>query len=68
MTKPWAEGFAIIGDSIVAVGSEDEIDQWIGDKTRRIETSDGNLDRAWIYRLSYSFYGRRLCIGFGAAS
>jgi len=40
---PWAEGFAIIGDSIVAVGSKSEIEQWIGDETRRIETSDGNL-------------------------
>lgn len=40
---PWAEGFAIIGDSIVAVGSKSEIEQWIGDETRRIKTSDGNL-------------------------
>mgnify|MGYP001190378879 CR=1 FL=1 len=40
---PWAEGFAIIGDSIVAVGSKSEIEQWIGDETRRIETSSGNL-------------------------
>jgi predicted amidohydrolase YtcJ len=37
---PWAEGFAIIGDSIVAVGSEDEIDQWIGDNTYFMEASD----------------------------
>ncbi len=26
----WADGFAIVGDSIVAVGSADEINQWVG--------------------------------------
>lgn len=40
---PWAEGFAITGDSIVAVGSKSEIEEWIDDETRRIETSNDNL-------------------------
>jgi len=40
---PWAEGFAIIGDSIVAVGSADEIDQWVGNKTFFVETTPVNL-------------------------
>jgi len=40
---PWAEGFAIIGDSIVAVGSSDEISQWIGNETQKIETASDNL-------------------------
>lgn len=40
---PWAEGFAIIGDSIVAVGSEDEINQWMGDKTFYMEASSDKL-------------------------
>lgn len=40
---PWAEGFAIVGDSIVAVGSADEISQWIGKETQKIETTPGNL-------------------------
>jgi len=40
---PWAEGFAIIGDSIVAVGSSEEISQWIGNETQKIETASDNL-------------------------
>lgn len=40
---PWAEGFAIVGDSLVAVGSADEISQWIGKETQKIETTPGNL-------------------------
>lgn len=40
---PWAEGFAIVGDSIVAVGSEEEISQWIGEETQKIETASENL-------------------------
>lgn len=31
--QPWAEAFAISGDSIVAVGSKIEIDKWRGDAT-----------------------------------
>jgi predicted amidohydrolase YtcJ len=41
--QPWAEGFAIIGDSIVAVGTEAEIDQWVGRKTFSIRASSANL-------------------------
>lgn len=40
---PWAEGFAIIGDSIVTVGSVEEINLWIGEKTQKIETVSENL-------------------------
>jgi predicted amidohydrolase YtcJ len=40
---PWAEGFAIMGDSIVAVGSSEEIGQWIGKQTQKIETASDNL-------------------------
>ncbi len=41
--RPWAEAFAIIGDSIVAVGSKEEIEEWVGEKTERSETDEGNL-------------------------
>src|SRR5690349_9764268 len=40
---PWAEAIAISEDSIVAVGSKSEIEKWIGDKTEKIETTEGNL-------------------------
>ncbi len=39
----WAEGFAVIGDSIVAVGSRNEIETWTGPQTKVIETDKGNL-------------------------
>lgn len=41
--KPWAEAFAIVGDSIVAVGSKAEIEEWVGEKTEKTETADENL-------------------------
>jgi len=41
--KPWAEAFAIVADSIVAVGSIEEINKWVGAITKTIETADGNL-------------------------
>src|SRR5258706_6784025 len=31
--QPWAQAMAISGDSIIAVGNENEILQWKGDKT-----------------------------------
>ena len=40
---PWAEGFAIVGDSIVAVGSTDDMKEWIGEETEKIETTSDNL-------------------------
>jgi predicted amidohydrolase YtcJ len=40
---PWVEGFAITNDSIVAVGSKSEIEKWVGKKTDKIETAEGNL-------------------------
>lgn len=40
---PWAEGFAIVGDSIVAVGLTDDIKKWVGDETQKIETTSENL-------------------------
>ncbi|MCE7863025.1 MAG: amidohydrolase [Bacteroidetes bacterium CHB5] len=39
----WAEGFAISGDSIVAVGTESSIRSWIGPNTVVTETGAGNL-------------------------
>lgn len=42
-TQPWAEGFAIMGDSIVAVGSPSEIEAWVGDNTIKTEAARGNL-------------------------
>ena len=39
----WAEGMAIVGDSIVAVGTRAIIEKWIGDKTEQTEVEDGNL-------------------------
>lgn len=41
--QPWADGLAIIGDSIVAVGSRIEIEKWIGDSTIKTETTDDQL-------------------------
>lgn len=40
---PWAEGFAVVDDSIVAVGSADEINKWVGEHTQKIEAESGNL-------------------------
>lgn len=40
---PWAEGIAVVGDSIVAVGSAEEINKWVGEHTQKIETEAGNL-------------------------
>jgi predicted amidohydrolase YtcJ len=40
---PWAEGIAVVGDSIVAVGSAAEINQWMGDQTKLISTTSDNL-------------------------
>lgn len=40
---PWAEAFAIVGDSIVAVGSRSEIAKWQDDQTKVLETGEGNL-------------------------
>jgi predicted amidohydrolase YtcJ len=41
--KEWAEAMAITGDSIVAVGGRNEVDQWAGSGTKRIEAAEGNL-------------------------
>jgi predicted amidohydrolase YtcJ len=41
--QPWAEGFAIVGDSIVAVGSRSEIEKWAGANTIKTEAADNNL-------------------------
>lgn len=41
--QPWAEGFAIVGDSIVAVGTKLEIAKWQGDNTKVVEAEEGNL-------------------------
>ncbi len=40
---PWAQGFAIMGDSIVAVGSVADLENWIGESTKKIETSADNI-------------------------
>jgi len=41
--QAWAEGFAIVNDSIVAVGTRSEIEDWIGAETKVIEASTENL-------------------------
>lgn len=41
--QAWAEGFAIVNDSIVAVGTRSEIEDWIGAETKVIEASNENL-------------------------
>ena len=41
--QAWAEGFAIVNDSIVAVGTHSEIEDWIGAETKVIEASTENL-------------------------
>ncbi|MCK6616575.1 MAG: amidohydrolase [Cyclobacteriaceae bacterium] len=41
--QPRAEGFAIIGDSVVAVGTRREIKKWIGKDTKVIEATPDNL-------------------------
>lgn len=40
---PWAEGFAIVRDSIVAIGSANEINQWVGEGTQKVEAAPDNL-------------------------
>lgn len=39
----WAEGFAIIGDSIVAVGTRSQIEDWISSDTRKMEAGHEHL-------------------------
>ena len=39
----WAEGFAIIGDTIAAIGSEDDIRKWIGEGTEVNELNDSSI-------------------------
>ena len=41
--QPWAEAMAITDDSIVAIGSKNEVDVWKGDKTADISVPDGQL-------------------------
>jgi len=41
--QPWAEGFAIVDDSIVAVGSAAEINKWVGEKTKQIVAGENEL-------------------------
>lgn len=38
--QPWAEAFAVSGDSIVAVGSRADLEKWIGATTVLIEVAD----------------------------
>jgi predicted amidohydrolase YtcJ len=40
---PWAEAIAIIGDSIVAVGTKAEIEDWKDSQTIVLQTDSGNL-------------------------
>lgn len=42
-SQPRAEGLAIVGDSIVAVGTRKEIDKWIGKDTKVTEAAPDNL-------------------------
>jgi predicted amidohydrolase YtcJ len=41
--QPWAEGMAIVGDSIVATGTANEIKKWISSETKTIQASQGQL-------------------------
>ncbi len=41
--QQWAEGMAIVGDSIVEVGSAADIEKWMGEETEKITTAEGNL-------------------------
>jgi predicted amidohydrolase YtcJ len=41
--QPWAEGMAIVSDSVVAVGSQKEIEKWIGKETQVTEAAPDNL-------------------------
>ena len=41
--QQWAEGMAIIGDSIVDVGSAVDIEKWMGTETEKITTAEGNV-------------------------
>ena len=41
--QKWAEGMAIIGDSIVEVGSAADVEKWMGGETEKITTAEGNL-------------------------
>jgi predicted amidohydrolase YtcJ len=41
--QPYAEGFAVRGDSIVAVGPASDMDKWVGDNTAKMIVNDGQL-------------------------
>lgn len=41
--QPWAEGFAIVRDSIVAVGTKEEIAKWQDENTKVVEAEEDNL-------------------------
>jgi predicted amidohydrolase YtcJ len=41
--NPWADAMAISSDTIVAIGSQPEIDRFAGDKTEKIIAAEGQL-------------------------
>lgn len=41
--QPWAEGMAIVGDSLVDVGNTSDIEKWVGPETEKMTTAEGNL-------------------------
>jgi predicted amidohydrolase YtcJ len=40
---PWAEAFAVVGDSIAAIGTKEDVDSWIGENTKVFEGDSNNL-------------------------
>jgi len=41
--QQWAEGMAILGDSIVEIGNASDIEKWEGSETEKITTAGGNI-------------------------
>ena len=40
---PYAEAFAVVADTIVAIGNKAEMRKWIGEKTQVTEVGESNL-------------------------
>ncbi len=64
-THPTAQAVAVLGDRIVAVGSNADIDVWRGHDTKVIDAG-GKLLLPGIQRCSRAFRQRWLATGIGA--
>ena len=61
--RPWAQGIAMRGEEIVAVGAREEIEPLISDATRVIDAGSGLVCPGWIDSHVHLFQGGRNLMG-----